>query len=61
LKQMGRPKIDNPKSTQITVKMDKSLADKLDVCVEYYGETRVEVIRKGIESIYSDIKKKHPC
>lgn len=56
-KKMGRPKIDNPKSTQVSVRMDADTLKKLDVCTEKLNETRVEVIRRGIEKVFSEIKK----
>lgn len=54
---MGRPKSDNPKSTQLTVRLDKETLEKLDVCTEVHNETRVQIIRRGIEKIFSEIKK----
>lgn len=54
---MGRPKSDNPKSTQLAVRLDKDSMEKLDACVEAYKETRVQVIRRGIDKVFSEIKK----
>ena len=54
---MGRPKSDNPKSTQLAVRLDKETLEKLDACADAYGETRVQIIRRGIEKLFSDIKK----
>lgn len=54
---MGRPKSDNPKATQITVRLDKQTLEKLDACASEYGETRVQIIRRGIEDVFSGIKK----
>ena len=51
---MGRPKSDNPKSAQLTVTLDK---ETLDACAEAHKETRVQVIRRGIEKVFSEIKK----
>lgn len=55
----GRPKADNPKSIQIMLRMDKETTDKLDELVAFYGdgETRVSVLRKGIDRLYADMKK----
>lgn len=55
--QMGRPKIDNPKSTQITVRLDAGTIKMLDSCAEHYGIKRVEVLRLGIEKLFSEMKK----
>ncbi len=54
---MGRPKSDNPKSTQLAVRLDKETLEKLDACAKIYGETRVQIIRRGIEKVFSDMKK----
>lgn len=53
----GRPKIDNPKGKQLGVRFDKEGLKKLDIVAEHYKETRVESIRRGIDKLYSDIKK----
>lgn len=54
---MGRPKSDNPKSTQLAVRLDKETLEKLDACAEIYGETRVQIIRRGIEKLFSEVKR----
>lgn len=54
---MGRPKSDNPKVKQLGVRLDKETLNKLDILVDYYKETRVEVLRRGIEKLFSEIKK----
>lgn len=54
---IGRPKSENPKAKQLGVRLDKETLDKLDVVSEYYKETRVASIRRGIEKLFSDIKK----
>lgn len=53
----GRPKSDNPKGKQLGVRFDKEQLEKLDTIAEYYKETRVESIRRGIEKLYSELKK----
>lgn len=53
----GRPKSDNPKGKQLGVRFDKEQLEKLDAVAEHYQETRVESIRRGIEKLYSEIKK----
>ncbi len=54
----GRPKSNNPKSTQLAVRFDKETLWKLDEVSRKNSDTRVETIRKGIEKLYSEIKKK---
>lgn len=53
----GRPKSDNPKGKQLGVRFDKEQLEKLDTIAEHYKETRVESIRRGVEKLYSEIKK----
>lgn len=53
----GRPKSSNPKHTQLGVRFDTEDLKKLDSLVEYYGKTRAEVIRIGVEKLYADLKK----
>lgn len=53
----GRPKSENPKGKQLGVRFDKAQLEKLDTVAEHYKETRVESIRRGIEKLYSEIKK----
>ncbi len=53
----GRPKTDNPKSTQLAVRLDKSTLEKLDEVAKANSETRVGTIRRGIERLYSELKR----
>lgn len=50
----GRPPKDNPKDTRIQIRLDREYMQKLDECVKRYGSTRSEVIRNGIDRMYSD-------
>ncbi len=52
---MGRPKSDNPKSTQLAVRLDKETLRQLDESAKILNETRVEVIRRGIKKVFSDL------
>lgn len=53
----GRPKSENPRGKQLGVRLDKEELGKLDTVAEHYKETRVASIRRGIEKLYSEIKK----
>lgn len=53
----GRPKATNPKVKQLGVRLNKDTLDKLNTLVCYYKETRAEVLRRGIEKLYSELKK----
>lgn len=57
LKPMGRPKIENPKATQLGVRLDADTLRKLDENAAFYNETRTESLRRGIEVINKEIKK----
>lgn len=57
-KPMGRPKIDNPKATQLGVRLDEETLKKLDENARYFNETRTESLRRGIDVINQAIKKK---
>lgn len=54
----GRPKSDNPKSTQLAVRLDEDTVKKLDEVARANSETRVQTIRRGIEKLHSELKKK---
>ncbi|MGE6664469.1 CopG family transcriptional regulator [Paenibacillus xylanexedens] len=56
-KKMGRPLSDNPKSELIRVRADQAILSKLDACTEKLNTTRSDVIRKGIEKIYDELRK----
>lgn len=53
----GRPKVENPKVKQLGVRLNQETLDKLDFLTEHYQETKAEVLRRGIEKLYSEIKK----
>lgn len=53
----GRPKRESPRWKQIGVRFDKEELEKLDTLAAHYNETRVEVIRRGINNLYSKLKK----
>ena len=54
---MGRPKSEHPKANQLTVRLDDETLSKLDKSAEILKETRVQIIRRGIEKVFSEIKK----
>lgn len=58
MKKIGRPKSDNPKSTQISIRLDNETVDKLDEVANVNSETRVQTVRRGIEELHNKIKKK---
>lgn len=53
----GRPKIDNPKSNPIHVRLDDESLKTLKTYCEQEKIAKTEGIRRGIEKLKSDIKK----
>lgn len=54
---MGRPKADNPKVKQLGVRFDIQALRKLDMLVAYYSTTRVEILRMGVDKLFSELPK----
>lgn len=54
---MGRPKSENPKGTQLGVRLDDETLAKVDEMAKAHSLTRVQVIRQGIECLYRHVKK----
>lgn len=55
-KKMGRP-TDDKKNHELKIRMSDKYMEKLAYCQEKTGLTRVDVIRKGIDKIYDELKK----
>lgn len=53
----GRPKIENPKSERITVRLDNECSEILKKYCEQEIVEKAEAIRRGIFKLKSDIKK----
>lgn len=53
----GRPKIDNPKSNPIHVRLDNESTEILAQYCEQEKIAKTEGIRRGIQKLKSDIKK----
>lgn len=53
----GRPKLNNPKNIDVTVRITSDMNDRLLEYAEKHNKTRVEVIRKGIEMVLDSDKK----
>ncbi len=58
---MGIPKgtklTDSPKNHMLRVRMDTETLEKLDTICEEEGQTRSEIVRRGIEEQYQKTKK----
>ena len=55
----GRPKAENPKTTQLSVRLDKETLEKLDEVSKVYSETRVDSIRRGIDKQHLELQMKN--
>lgn len=53
---MGRPKIENPKRTQLGVRLNEEELKMLDENALFFNETRTESLRRGIEEVNRAIK-----
>ena len=55
-KKIGRP-TDNPKSTLAHFRMSDEDLKKLEFCSEQTGLSKSEIVRKGIDKVYQELKK----
>lgn len=53
----GTKLTDTPKDTMFRVRMDKETTDKLDYVSKQLGVSKSEIVRKGIDKQYREIKK----
>lgn len=53
----GRPKIDNPKTIQMRIRMTKDEADTLKECAEVLQKTKTDIVIMGIQMVHANIKK----
>ncbi|MBP3463771.1 MAG: hypothetical protein J6K45_04745 [Clostridia bacterium] len=55
-KKMGRP-TTNPKNIELKVRISNEDKERLDYCIKSSNKTKSEIVREGIEKVYSEIKK----
>lgn len=53
----GRPPSDNPKSHRKSYRLSDEDMEKLHFCVEHTDMNETEIIRKGIDLVYREVKK----
>ena len=53
---MGRP-TESPKNKLLQVRVDNETLEKLDFCANSTQTSRSDVVRKGIDKVFDDIKK----
>ena len=56
-KKKGRPFSDNPLIERLYLRVDDKTKNMLDECTELLKTTRSDIVRKGIENVYKDLKK----
>lgn len=54
----GRPKSENPKKNDTRIRMTDDEVKMLDYCSEKLGVTKTEVVIKGINMVFSELKGK---
>lgn len=55
-KKMGRP-TTNPKTSRLELRISNDDIEKLNFCSKASGLSKAEVIRKGIDKVYNEIKR----
>ena len=52
----GRPKVDNPKQSRFSIRLDKEREDKLQKYCQEHNVTKGEAIRQGIDLLLEQQK-----
>lgn len=53
----GRPPSKDPKTHETRIRMSDGDIEKLNYCCRHTGMTKADVIRKGIDEVYKQVKK----
>lgn len=53
----GRPPKDDSRGNQYRIRLSDEELQKLEFCSKKTGWSKAEVIRKGIEEVYQEVKK----
>ena len=56
----GRPKAEKPKTVEVKARIDEETNTRLEKYCEEHAVTRTDVVRKGIETVLGQKKKKQP-
>ena len=51
------PHPENPLDTEIKLRIDKKTIEKIEYCKKELNTTRSDVLRKGVQRLYEDLKK----
>lgn len=52
----GRP-TDNPKQLSTRIRLSQEDVDRLEYCAEKTGQSKADIIRQGIKSVYDRLKR----
>lgn len=55
-KKMGRPTTD-PKTLSTRIRLSETDIEKLNYCCKKTGKLKSEIIREGIDKVYTNLKK----
>jgi predicted DNA-binding protein len=55
---IGRPKKENARNIKVDTRLTIEEEEKLNYCCEVLGLTKAEVVRKGIDNVYNELKSK---
>lgn len=56
-KKMGRPPSDDSMTDRIFIRVGKETKEKLEECTQELNATRSDIVRKGIDMVYDNLKK----
>lgn len=51
----GRPHSDNPKHVRVETRMTTEELEKLEYCCRVTGKSRSEIVREGIDVVYTKL------
>lgn len=54
----GRPPSKDPKNNNTRIRLTDGEVQKLEYCSQQLGMTKADVIRKGIDMVYSELTEK---
>lgn len=54
----GRPPSKDPKRNDTRIRLTDSEREKLEFCSNKTGMTKADIIRKGIDLVYEEVKEK---
>lgn len=53
----GRPPSKDPKKHETRIRMSDTDIEKLEYCTKITGFTKADIIRKGMDEVYKQLKK----